>query len=158
MQLNTTKLLSYSLLTIILSLSLTGCKKDIIETDQALLPYFDLFALEAEKRGITVDYELERIEGLLQDIRDESVLGQCFRNAEKPKKVIIDQEYWDEADEFSKQFLIFHELGHCFLNREHDDRSDASNVCISIMHSTPQACDFELTEENKKEYLDELFQ
>lgn len=134
-----------------------SCAKDTLETDEELQPYFQLFADEAAKRGITVDYEAARIEGLMQNITQSNVLGQCFRNEEKPRKVIVDQNYWDAASELDRQFLIFHELGHCFLDREHDDRSDGQGVCISIMHSTPQACDFMLDEQNKEVYLDELF-
>lgn len=135
-----------------------GCNSfDAVETDEELLPYFEIFAKEAAKRGFTVDYEAERIEGLIQDIVNPNIQGQCFRNEEKPKKVIIDVGYWDNANELEKQFIIYHELGHCFLGRDHLDGSDASGTCISIMHSNPGACDFLLTEENKSDYLDELF-
>lgn len=136
-----------------------GCTVDEVETDPELIPYFDLFADEAAKRGITVDYEAARIEGLIQMIRNDVVLGQCFRNEDKPRKVIIDFEYWNapSTTEADREFLIYHELGHCFLDREHDDNFDSNGVCTSIMHSTPQACIFELTGENREAYLDELF-
>jgi len=134
----------------------TGCT-DEVETDPELIPYFDLFASEAAERGITVDYEASRVEGEIQDINDPAVLGQCFRNQDRPRKVIIDETYWAGATELEREFLIFHELGHCFLDRDHDDRFDEDGVCISIMHSTPQACKGELSEENKEAYLDELF-
>jgi len=140
------------------SLTIFSACEDTVETDTELIPYFDLFAAEAAKRGITVDYVAERIEGSIRQIDDESVLGQCFRNEEKPKKVVVDTEYWADASESEKEFLIFHELGHCFLNRDHDDSFDGDGTCLSIMHSTPQACTFELTEENKEAYLDELFE
>ena len=137
-------------------LFITGCSKDTLDTDEELIPYFHLFADEAAKRDIIVDYEAARIEGLLQNITDSNVLGQCFRNEEKPKKVIIDLDYWNEASEIDKQFIIFHELGHCFLNRNHDDSKDENNICNSIMHSTPDACT-SLFAERKEQYLNELF-
>lgn len=136
----------------------TGCSnEDTVETDSELEPYFQIFAEEAALRGFTVDYEAARIEGLLQDIPDSNVQGQCFRNEEKPRKVIVDREYWENADESQKQFIIFHELGHCFLNREHLDVSDINGTCLSIMHSSPGVCNFELNEDNRKDYLNELF-
>lgn len=135
---------------------LAGCT-DEVETDAELIPFFDLFASEAAKRGVTVDYEASRIEGLIQEIGDDVVLGQCFRNENRPRKVIVDETYWNGASQLNKEFLIFHELGHCFLDRDHDDRFDENGVCLSIMHSTPQACKGELSEENKEAYLDELF-
>jgi len=139
-------------------LLLPSCNdQDALETDTELIPYFDIFSKEASKRGVSVDYEAARIEGLLQDIPNASVQGQCFRNEEKPRKVIIDINYWSNANELEKQFIIFHELGHCFLDRDHLDTSEPDGLCTSIMHSSPNACPFELTTLNREEYLDELF-
>ena len=135
-----------------------GCNDfDGLKTDDALLPYFEVFAKEAAKRGITVNYDDARIEGLLQNILDSNVQGQCFRNEEKPKKVIIDTEYWARSNELEKEFIIYHELGHCFLGRDHLNDKDVSGDCVSIMHSNPGVCNFLLTEDNKSEELDELF-
>lgn len=136
-----------------------GCsKEDVLETDAELIPYFDMFAEEAALRGITVDYEAANIEGLMQQVAQPNVLGQCFRNEEKPRKVIVDIGYWNNATELDKQFLIFHELGHCFLDRSHDDSVDTDTKrCTSIMHSTPQACPFVFNDNTRADYLDELF-
>jgi len=138
---------------------LSSCsKEDLVETDPELQPYFQLFADEAEERGIVVDYQAERIEGLLQNITVRDVLGQCFRNVDKPRKVIIDIGAWNESNEARKRFLIYHELGHCFLDRGHRD-DKIGDECVSIMHSNTQLCpDFELTDDNRKQYLDELFE
>jgi len=136
---------------------LQSCK-DTLETDDELIPYFEIFAEEGAKRGITVNYDTARIEGLIQDISSTNVLGQCFRNSEKPRKVIVDEDFWRDANEMDRQFLIFHELGHCFLNRDHlDAKKIGSDSCVSIMHSTPQACNFMLDDDNREAYLDELF-
>lgn len=145
---------------LLLSLILiAGCaEEDLLETDPELLPYFEMFAEEGALRGIEVDYVAANIEGLTQEIAQPNVLGQCFRNEEKPRKVVVDINYWNSSSEYEKQFLIFHELGHCFLDRAHDDSvNPANNQCRSIMHSTPQACPFSLTEGNREAYLDELF-
>jgi len=55
-------------------LSINACQVDVVETDAELIPYFDLFAEEAAKRGIAVDYEAARIEGLIQSIPRSNVL------------------------------------------------------------------------------------
>ncbi|NNF21777.1 MAG: hypothetical protein HKN67_07535 [Saprospiraceae bacterium] len=137
---------------------LNACNSsDSLETDPELEPYFQMFADEGLLRGIIVDYEAARIEGLLQDIPDSNVQGQCFRNEERPRKVIVDVAYWDNASEAEKEFIIFHELGHCFLDRGHLDTSNPDGTCVSIMHSNPNVCDFNLTDKNRKEYLNELF-
>lgn len=132
-------------------------EEDTVMTDAELIPYFELFALEAEERGFFVDYEAERIEGLLQDIRNTNIKGQCFHNEKKPKKVVIDIDYWNAASKMEKEFIIYHELGHCFLDRDHLDEANADGSCVSIMHSNPGVCFFELKSENREDYLDELF-
>ena len=138
-------------------ISVSCSEEDILETDAELLPYFEIFQQEAEARGFVVDFEAERIEGLLQDIPSSNIQGQCFRNEEKPRKVIIDINFWNNADEFGRQFIIFHELGHCFLERNHLDTSRGDGLCTSIMHSNPGACNFEFTTMTRESYLDELF-
>ena len=139
-------------------ISMSCSEEDILETDAELLPYFEIFRKEAALRGFDVDYEAARIEGLIQDIPNTTIQGQCFRNEEKPRKVIIDINYWENADELDKQFIIFHELGHCFLERNHLDTSRPDGLCTSIMHSNPSACNFQFTSLTRDEYIDELFQ
>ncbi len=143
---------------LILTLGVLSCEKeDVIETDAELLPYFEIFVQEAAKRGITVDYIDARIEGHIQDIPSPNVQGQCFYNEKKPNKVIVDLVYWSAADENTRQFIIFHELGHCFLKRDHLDTSNSDGTCVSIMHSSGDVCTFSLTDDNREAYLDELF-
>lgn len=152
------KFLLLILLAMIPVLMVQSCsEEDIVETDAELVPFFELFKIEAEARGYFVDYEAERIEGLIQDIPSASVQGQCFHNEKKPKKVIVDLDYWNNASKLEKEFIIFHELGHCFLNRDHLDDAETDGSCVSIMHSNPGVCFFELTSDNRTDYLDELF-
>ena len=149
---------AYFLVTLSILLLASCNELDILETDPELVPYFDIFEEEAEKRGIQVDFVAANIEGLLQDIGSQSVLGQCFRNERRPKKVVIDREFWEGANEQDRQFLIFHELGHCFLDLEHDDSIDPqTGVCVSIMHSTLAVCEFVFDADTRESYLDELF-
>ena len=56
-----------------------------------------------------------------------------------------------------KEFYIFHELGHCYLRRVHDDSKDKEGNCLSIMHSSVDACKFVYNGNTRSEYLDELF-
>lgn len=150
-------ILSFLMFCLCISFLSVSCNStDAVETDAELIPYFEIFAEEAAKRGFAVDYEAERIEGLIQDITDSNIQGQCFHNQKKPKKVIIDVEYWEDASPFEKEFIIFHELGHCFLDRDHLDAVE-NGVCVSIMHSSEDTCPFDLNDDNREAYLDELF-
>ena len=155
---NMTRILFIFLIMASVSTLIYSCSKDdVVETDAELVPYFELFANEAAKRGFVVDYSAERIEGLLQDIPNTTVQGQCFHNENIPNKVVIDIDYWNNASKLDKEFIIYHELGHCFLNRDHLDDANVDGSCISIMHSNPGACFFDLKSDNRDLYLDELF-
>lgn len=35
--------------------------------------------------------------------------------------IVIDKDYFDSVGEIRKKWLMFHELGHCMLNLDHDD-------------------------------------
>ena len=53
--------------------------------------------------------------------------------------------------------IVFHELGHCYLTRGHKDERKNNGTCASIMRSGKAACMDFYTSDNRKEYLDELF-
>lgn len=53
-----------------------------------------------------------------------------------PNTVYLLESYWDEQDKYGKEALLFHELGHAVLNREHDDAMNGPLGCPkSLMHS-----------------------
>ena len=47
----------------------------------------------------------------------EGVLGACRNKI----VVVINPNYWHHVSEDEREFLIFHELGHCVLDRRHDN-------------------------------------
>ncbi len=48
--------------------------------------------------------------------------GRCEWHFIKGRKVLIDPDKWEGLDEPSREALLFHELGHCLLHREHDSK------------------------------------
>ena len=50
------------------------------------------------------------------------------------KEIIIDQTFWHAIDNDGKEVLIKHELGHCALDRNHDDKT-YFGIQESLMHS-----------------------
>jgi Zn-dependent peptidase ImmA (M78 family) len=147
-------------LIIILLGTLNSClpeSHEDIKINDALMPYFETFAEEAELRGFTFDWEASRIEGYISDLSVTGVLGQCVHDNLDPDRVIIDQDFWAQASTFDKEFIVFHELGHCYLNRNHKDDVDADGLCVSLMNSGSQRCRANYTSETRESYLDELF-
>lgn len=59
--------------------------------------------------------------------------GVCYTLT---KKIEIDEPKWkNDKDEYSKEEVIFHELGHCVLNLGHDYHIKRGTRCpISIMY------------------------
>lgn len=135
------------------SLLLIGCdgsRPKVVDTD--ILPYIERF--EAYYNN-TVEYSVT-----FTDTMDNPAwVGVCYIYETGNRNVEINRHYWEDASDNEKEELIFHELGHCTLNRDH--RSDKiayknSSVPISIMypyvfgHAT-------YYEERKTEYIEELF-
>jgi hypothetical protein len=145
----------------VLSLFLTFCQKTDIATIQSftiqaeLQPYFNSFAAEALKRGVTVD--ITQVGGELTDIADAKVAGQCQYSSATGHHVLIDLPYWNTATALKREFVVFHELGHCLLNRTHLDDANADGTCASIMTSGSGGCKSVYTQLNRSSYLEELF-
>jgi len=137
-----------------------SCNKDELDLtiDPAMQEYFDRFQFEGAARGVTVDYTASRIQAYFAIIGQSGVIGQCAHSETEENKVIIDQDYWATATDLEKEFVIFHELGHCVLNREHLDSSDNQGNCVSIMTSGTGSCHINYTVSTRKALLDELFQ
>jgi hypothetical protein len=144
------------LLTLLLITSFLSCQKDNPTIDGRLQPYFDKFILEASLRGKALG--LDNLTGAIIEIQGSSIVGQCTQFESKPDEIKVDKTYWASATDSQKEFYIFHELGHCLLNRDHLNTTDKNGNCMSIMHGTSGACKFIYNESTRSTYLNELFQ
>jgi hypothetical protein len=137
-----------------------SCNKDNTPdyfVDAPLQPYFDRFEVEAAKRGVTIDLVALQVSGDVRLISASQVIGECIHTEKEPNTVVVDVVYWNSANELEKEFLIFHELGHCALNRDHIDDSDMNGDCVSMMTSGTGTCHINYTEATREALLDELF-
>jgi hypothetical protein len=48
-------------------------------------------------------------------------------------KIVIDEYYWNTHDYYVKESLLFHEFGHCLLNRPHKDSKRPDGTPESLM-------------------------
>lgn len=57
---------------------------------------------------------------------ESPTVGLCVRPSihSLPRIIKIDPTYWEKADDETRLNLIFHELGHCDLNCEHQEEVD----------------------------------
>ena len=134
-------------------------KVDGVRIHEELEPYYVIFEEEAAKRGVVFDNEVEQIEGYLQNIVENGVIGACRRNdgPDRPRSIFVDKAYWATATWLEKEYVVFHELGHCFLGLDHDDREDDNGECVSIMASGTTGCRDNYNELTREELIDELF-
>ena len=152
----------YFILFIILGLN--ACTKESSENftdneyfvNSEIQTYFDRFEAEGKKRGLEIDLEAAGISGDIQEIEKDKVLGQCFSSSDEPSRLIIDATFWKQAKDLQKEFVVFHELGHCYLNRSHNNESN-NGKCVSMMQSGTTGCRFNYTNFTRTAYLDELF-
>jgi len=124
-----------------------GCQQPFGEeyvVEQELQPYVESFHQEASARGRII---LE--ENLIMIIKDD--LGyrglSLWRSGQR--LIYIDREYYNyhKQEHDVIEFVVFHEMGHAFLGREHTDNYN------SIMNI--KRVDYSLS--TRKELLDELF-
>lgn len=139
--------------------SLAACQteeaKPSVEINNDLLPYFERFESEALLRGVEAPITT-LVSGKFADIEGD-IVGQCEHYANSPNTILVDQQYWQKASDLEKEYLLFHELGHCYLERSHLDSKDATGKCLSIMQSGQGNCRMNYNSSTRKEYLDELF-
>ena len=105
----------------------------------------------------TLVVRMVRIIGQIIDIETDGVLGRCNQLTTGEKHLMIDRLFWETANMTEKEYVIFHELGHCALNRRHLDATNKDGTCTSMMQSGNGSCKMVYNAQNRSKYLDELF-
>ena len=135
---------------------LVGCLPDPVRVlDDELVAYFDRFEQEATRRNVSV--QLGGIDGVFADTLASTKAGTCQTLSTGRYRILVNASYWNQATALEREFVVFHELGHCALKRDHTDAATPSGVCQSIMTSGTGRCKMNYTASNRSTYLDELF-
>jgi Zn-dependent peptidase ImmA (M78 family) len=101
----------------------SGMDDDVSRIDPQLKPYFDSFIAECKARGIAVYPNCPKIVfGQL------SGSGMTYHNTET---IVINPS--SDAWSMQPEQLVFHELGHLYLHRDHMNKVDDMNEPVSIM-------------------------
>lgn len=125
--------------------------------DVPLQVYFDRFIHEAAARDLDVEYATYQVDAQIGDIIEKNVIGQCAWSGAHQHSITIDEQYWRTANDLQREFVVFHELGHCVLGRDHIDGDDVNGNCVSVMTSGTGPCRILYNSQNRNELLDELF-
>ena len=142
----------------------TNCNKSKNRVvDQELEVYVDRFFEEAAARE--VDISDDDLEVVFRDLSEEGVcgLGHFRFEGTDLRKVEINPDFfcWGFHDDFAKESLVFHELGHAILRRIHVSTSLPNGTPARIM-CDGNICDIfsfydEYTLGKRTYYLDKLF-
>lgn len=101
------------------AIGLTACgRAPTLEEQNTFHPYYHRFVAEAKKFNRRLS---PTPIGIYFSQLTPSRLGLCEENWLQSPKIYIDQTAWRSLSEGGKEALIFHELGHCVLNRDHKD-------------------------------------
>lgn len=125
--------------------------------DMELRPYFQRFEDEAALRGIAIDLTEAGISGEIERIDEDHIAGLCSYPRNQPNEVVIDEAFWVRGSELFREFIVFHELGHCYLIRPHLEEILPSGACASIMRSGSGPCLDNYTLDTRIFYINELF-
>ncbi len=134
----------------------SSCRKEKTQTiPDEFVSFVDGFFEEAFNRNVDLNLSDFNLEIKLEDIQDHA--GTCnTRNS----VIRIDEETWLNIDDQQKEWLIYHELGHCILERSHNNNKASNGECLSFMNeqmSNPDCSSNLYSVMWRDYYLDELF-
>jgi hypothetical protein len=125
--------------------------------------YVENFVSEAAKRGKTYDFTKTGLIIEFADLKD-NVAGLC--HYEDPIRIEVDRTYWEEIGETAgaelmQENIIFHELGHGILGREHDnsilENGDWKTIMCGGDKVNDRAWNINYRGIRREYYIDELF-
>ncbi len=156
------KYIHFFLFVQLLSLSFFSCKKDneiTYDVDPVFEEYVQRFIAEGAARGKNINFDDT---GLLIEFSEKIVndaSGYCFLGEHH---IVIDKAEWSALTDDQKDFLLFHELGHCELDRRHKNDQFNDDSWKSMMRGDPLLGDQERIPVpyfgfRINYYLDELF-
>jgi len=123
------------------------------EIDVRLSPYVDHFLDTAQEQERPVELPENLSVGIAQ--MDPGHNGKCMTSAVE-RRVLISEKLFFSNDYDKITYVVFHELGHCVLNRDHHNEMDTE-------HHRPQSVMHAHTMSGKQfmdgfeEYMAELF-
>lgn len=120
--------------------------------------YVDRFIAEAAERGQTIDFSESGLSIQFRDAVSKESGGVCYLGQHR---IEIEKFFWDDASDLQREGLIFHELGHCELDRRHRNDLLPNGEWASRMRGDPVpeglSVAINYTETRKEYYTNELF-
>lgn len=90
---------------------------------------FEQASIDQDQPIVVTDLVIE----LSADIGSSGEDGVCIQGTNQTPVIQINATFWANASDQGKEALVFHELGHCILQRSHVKVVDNNYVPASIM-------------------------
>ena len=119
-------------------------------------PYVDRFIEEAASRGRFIDLTEIGLEITFQATLEDTLAAFCSNGA-----IVINKQYWETRNDANREAMIFHELGHCILDRDHHNALLSNGEWLSMMRGDPipggKSSSINYRGIRRQYYIDELF-
>ena len=126
------------------------------------------FADEGKARGVSVNTSVVRFQ--FDDLTKEGHWGYCYAaqdanfnfiiDPSKTNLIKFDSSAWRRMSSVEREWLLFHECGHCALGRKHENRTFSNGESYSIMSAGDAGVyggQVNYSGFRRNFYLDELF-
>jgi hypothetical protein len=141
---------NFNLFLIIIALLLPSCgQKTPIYIEPNVAPYVNSFeSITGIKVNISIRFAKQ----------ESSVVGVCFMSNFKGENIELDPDFWNSSDDMEREELVFHELGHCVLMRDHKDDviNDTNGYVLPASIMYPYVMDSATYSLNRDYYIREL--
>ncbi len=89
----------------------TACGNPVVTVDPAIAPYVQRFEQQigVKANGISINFA---------DLTGDTS-GICYYNL-SPRQIYLSRFYWDHDNDMGKEQTVYHELGHCLFNFQHN--------------------------------------
>ena len=115
-----------------------GFVRQFSTSDTTFSSFVKKFEDHAKIKTGNMNYQVNDIPINFGDTEDERFVGVCFTYSDGKREIIIKADWWNRSSQSSRESLIFHELGHCALDRDHNDETitntQGQTLRSSIMH------------------------
>lgn len=133
-------------------LSFTACGRPPVLEIGGFENYVQRFEMKSQEAGNPVKVTELKIQ--FGDLEAAYEDGICELGDMTPT-ITVSKPSWDQMDDTEREILMFHEMGHCVLNRKHRSALDPKGLPESMMH--PYGVPERIYAAARTEYIQELF-
>lgn len=88
-------------------------ESSLIKTNGAIDEYVHRFERDTGKSAAGIPFFFTK---------EKTYLGACVTFSDGKRYIELEVTNWEKSDDIEREELVYHELGHCALNRDHDNQ------------------------------------